>query len=125
MHCDAAQLHGNKEWLCRSGAGNPMYEIRNLDEQRTIQLVVNRDDLKELVQEAVSQVIARFEQERKAQEEAKHDAKILRSVASERLNKDLSTLYRWEKAGMLHPIKIGRSVYYRESEIKGIEEGRL
>lgn len=86
---------------------------------------MKREDLEEVVRSVVSEIIARFEQERKAQEEAKHDAKILRSVASERLNKDLSTLYRWEKAGMLHPIKIGRSVYYRESEIKGIEEGRL
>ena len=119
------QMHGNRVWLCQAGAGNPMTAINTFDEQRTIQLVVCREDLEEIVRTVVSEVLDLKEQERQALEEAKHDAKIIRTAAAERLHKDLSTLYRWEKAGMLHPIKIGRTVYYRESELKGIEEGRL
>ena len=102
-----------------------MTAINTFDEQRTIQLVVSREDLEEIVRTVVSEVLDLKEQERQALEEAKHDVRIIRTAAAERLHKDLSTLYRWEKAGMLHPIKIGRTVYYRESELKGIEDGRL
>lgn len=95
------------------------------DQERTIQLVVSREDLEEVVRTVVSELLDQKEQERRLQEEERRAAKITRNVASERLNKDLSTLYRWEKAGMLHPIKVGRTVYYLESEIHNIEAGRL
>lgn len=95
------------------------------DQERTIQLVVSREDLEEVVRTVVSELLDQKEQERRIQEEERRAAKITRNVASERLNKDLSTLYRWEKAGMLHPIKVGRTVYYLESEIHNIEVGRL
>ena len=33
---------------------------------------------------------------------------------------DPSTLWRWEKAGYLTPVKIGVKVFYRQSDIAGI-----
>ena len=54
-----------------------------------------------------------------------NDAKISRAAACKRLGKTPSSLYRWEQAAKLHPIKIGRSTYYMEREIIDIEEGRI
>ena len=88
-------------------------------------LVVSAPDLEIAVWNVVSKLLDQKEQERRLQEEERRATKITRNVASERLNKDLSTLYRWEKAGMLHPIKVGRTVYYLETEIKNIEQGRM
>ena len=82
-----------------------------------VQIVTTAPDLETAIWNVLSRFFA-------AQAEENKDAKISRKAASERLHKDLSTLYRWERAGMLHPIKIGRSVYYKESEIINIEEGR-
>ena len=104
---------------------NDLIDFRHMTTGEHTLLVVSAPDLERAVWNVVSKVLDIKEQERKAEEEAKHDARIIRNAAAERLKKDLSTLYRWEKAGMLHPIKIGRSVYYRESEIRNIEEGRI
>ena len=54
-----------------------------------------------------------------------NDARISRAAACKRLGKTPSSLYRWEQAAKLHPIKIGRSTYYMEREIIDIEEGRI
>ena len=69
---------------------------------------------------AFRSVLSQFLDER---EEQKKDTYISRSAASKRLGKDLSTLYRWQQAKMLHPVKRGRSIYYLESEITRIEKG--
>ncbi len=87
-------------------------------------VVISSADLENAFRRVLSDVLDQKEQERIAREEAQKNAKINRNVASERLKKDLSTLYRWEKAGMLHPIKVGRTVYYLEAEIRNIEQGR-
>ena len=34
-----------------------------------------------------------------------------------------ATLYRWDKSGYLPKVKIGGKVFYRQSDIKKIEEG--
>lgn len=116
---------GNRVWLCKAGVGRRSMNLFKNEEERTIQLVVTREDLEEVVRAVVSELLDEKEQERIALEQSRKDAKITRDVACKRLGKDQSTLFRWEKAGMLHAIKIGRSVYYLESEIRGIEEGRL
>lgn len=88
-------------------------------------LVVSQPDLELVVRNVLSELLEEQDRRRQAEEEARRATKITRAAACERLNKDWTTLYRWEKAGMLHPIHIGRTVYYRESEIRKIEEGVL
>lgn len=96
----------------------------NDNNQQNIQFVLKRDDLEEVVRTVVSELLDEREQERQAREQLRLATKVARGATAKRLHKDLSTLYRWEQAGLLHPIRIGRSVYYLESEIQMIEEGR-
>lgn len=88
----------------------------NDNEQRIIQIVVNQDDLKEAFRSVVNEMFAKKEEERK-------DARITKAAARERLKVDDSTLWRWDKIGYLKAIRIGRSVYYREDDVRKIEEG--
>lgn len=90
----------------------------NENEQRNIQIVVNQDDLKEAFLSVVSELLAKKEEESR-------DSRITKAAARERLKVDDTTLWRWDKCGYLKAIHIGRSVYYKESDIKRIEEGRI
>lgn len=91
--------------------------LRDID-KRNIQIVVSEDDLKEVFRTVLSDLLSE-------REEKKKDGRIARSAACKRLGKTPSSLYRWEQAGKLHPIKIGRDTYYWEREIVDIEEGRV
>lgn len=90
----------------------------NENDQRTIQIVVSRDDLEEAIRTVVGEILTKKEKE-------SVDARITKAAARERLKVDDTTLWRWDKCGYLKAIHIGRSVYYREADIKRLEEGRL
>ena len=90
----------------------------NENDQRTIQIVVSRDDLEEAIRTVVGEILTQKEEE-------SVDARITKAAARERLKVDDTTLWRWDKCGYLKAIHIGRSVYYREADIKRLEEGRL
>lgn len=90
----------------------------NENDQRPIQIVVSRDDLEEAIRTVVGEIL-------NEKEEASRDARITKAAARERLKVDDTTLWRWDKCGYLKAIHIGRSVYYREADIKRLEEGRL
>lgn len=90
----------------------------NENDQRTIQIVVSRDDLEEAIRTVVGEILTKKEEE-------SVDARITKAAARERLKVDDTTLWRWDKCGYLKAIHIGRSVYYREADIKRLEEGRL
>ena len=94
-----------------------MFEL-NENDQRTIQIVVSRDDLEEAIRTVVGEILTE-------KEESSRDARITKAAARERLKVDDTTLWRWDKCGYLKAIHIGRSVYYREADIKRLEEGRL
>lgn len=84
-------------------------------EKRSI-LVATTSDL----EAAIRNVISDFLSER---DEIIADAKVSRAVTAKRLHKTPMTLFRWERAGKLHPIRIGRSIYYLDSEVKLLENG--
>ena len=90
----------------------------NENDQRTIQIVVSRDDLEEAIRTVMGEILTKKEEE-------SVDARITKAAARERLKVDDTTLWRWDKCGYLKAIHIGRSVYYREADIKRLEEGRL
>lgn len=82
-----------------------------------VQIVLSASDLETVIRNVVSELLS----ERK---ESEADVKVSRTATAKRLHKTPMTLTRWEKAGKIHPIKIGRSIYYMESEVKQIEEGK-
>lgn len=90
----------------------------NENGQRTIQIVVSHDDLEEVIRTVVGEILTKKEEE-------SVDARITKAAARERLKVDDTTLWRWDKCGYLKALHIGRSVYYREADIKRLEEGRL
>lgn len=91
-------------------------EHLNFGEERKI-LVTTISDLETAFRNVLSDFLAEKQEE-------DTDARVSRTVTSKRLNKTPMTLTRWEKAGKIHPIKIGRTIYYSEKEVKAIEEGR-
>ena len=97
--------------------------IKTANNEHTL-LVTTVPELEAAFRNVLSQLLDEREQERQAREQLRLATKLSRGATAKRLQKDLSTLYRWEQAGLLHPIRIGRSVFYLESEIQMIEEGR-
>lgn len=80
-------------------------------------IVLTASDLETVVRNVVSELLAE-------KQEANADVKVSRTATAKRLHKTPMTLTRWEKAGKIHPIKVGRSIYYMESEVKLIEAGK-
>ena len=93
-----------------------MTDLFKLSEERTL-LILSASDLESAVRNVLSELLDQRQEEQK-------DLRISRKAACERLGKDLSTLRRWEKQHMLHPIFIGKCVYYSEHEIELIEQGK-
>ena len=93
-----------------------IFNITEKKEEKTV-IVTTASDLEAAIRKVVVEII---EEKR----EVVISKKISRKATAQRLQKTPMTLTRWEKAGKIHPIKIGRSVYYMESEVKDIEEGK-
>lgn len=80
-------------------------------------LIATVPDLETAIRNVVSELLAE-------RQEATADVKVSRAATAKRLHKTPMTLTRWEQAGKIHPIKIGRTIYYMESEVKLIEAGK-
>lgn len=78
--------------------------------------IMSVDELNQIIAEAVDKAIAAVRPQKK-------EMLISREATAKRLNVDLSTLWRWNKTGFLIPVKIGRSVYYREFDLDRLERG--
>ena len=91
-------------------------ELKSFGSEQPL-FIASTSDLETAVRTVLTELLDKREEESK-------DVRISRKAASARLGKDVSTLRRWEKQHMLHPICIGKAVYYMESEVKLIEEGK-
>lgn len=78
--------------------------------------IMSVDELNQIIAEAVDKAIA-------AARPQKKEMLLSREATAKRLSVDLSTLWRWNKSGLLRPVKIGRSVYYREFDLERLERG--
>lgn len=81
-----------------------------------VQLVVNALDLKEMFlqwseEHSRNSVLVPKENYLTVQE------------AAEKLGVDVSTLWRWDKTDFLKKIKVGKKIFYRESDILKLMEG--
>jgi predicted DNA-binding transcriptional regulator AlpA len=72
----------------------------------------------EMLQKAVETAISK-------QKENTSNVLLKRESTAARLGVDLSTLWRWDRSGYLKPVRIGRSVYYRLSDIEARERGEI
>ena len=86
------------------------------DDERIL-LVATTSDLETAIRNVVSDLLAE-------KKEVKTDVKVSRAATAKRLGKTPMTLSRWERAGKISGIRIGRTVYYMESEVRAIEEGK-
>ncbi|MBR6445013.1 MAG: helix-turn-helix domain-containing protein [Prevotella sp.] len=81
--------------------------IRNLLEQGSAtMLLVTPMELREFAISVVEEVS-------RVQEEPKFTA----AEFAERHGVDKSTIYRWRKAGLLKPFRVGTKIYYRDSDL--------
>jgi excisionase family DNA binding protein len=81
-----------------------------------ITLQVKGNDLLNFAGELVSKTAAEVEARIKA--ENKPDELLTRQQVAKSLNVTLSTLWHWEKKHILVPVKIGRKVRYRRSDVE-------
>lgn len=91
--------------------------IANLLKEGNVILAVSAVDLKEFGLELIAM----------AKDSNKHeDDNDLLSAdeCCKILNVSKNTLWRWNKTGYLQSIKIGRSPYYRKSDIDTLKKGR-
>lgn len=96
--------------------------IENIfDSSSNIQLVIGANELKELASQLIEKVRGEFisEEDRKNQ-----NTYLTTEAVCEMLGKTRSTLWRWEKAGYLVPIKVGKTLKYRLSDVLKIKEGK-
>lgn len=73
-------------------------------------------DFEQAVSRAVKKEVAAFLAGFK-QPEVKPSALVTRKDAASRLSVSLTTLDQWTKNGIIHAIRKGGRVYYRESEL--------
>ena len=79
----------------------------------------NEERMRKMIEEAVAKAIAPFLEPRKP-------VLLSREAVCNRLGKDKSTLYRWDKTGYL-PVttRIGGECYYDEEAVRRLESGEL
>lgn len=84
--------------------------------------ILTRQELDDLISQAVQAAIAELESRRGQEQEARL---LSREAVSERLHVGYSTLWRWEKEGYLKPVRLGRRVYYRAGDVQRLERGEF
>lgn len=85
-----------------------------LKQQGNVQLVVSAADLKESIIE--------WGKEMKAEMQGEPDENIPIEDAMRLLKVSYQTIWRWQKFGVITPIKIGRKRFFKKSEIDRILE---
>lgn len=76
---------------------------------QAVQVVVTPADLREFALAIVAEI---------KQANDRNDEKLYTpDEFAKRHNVTKPTLWRWAKLGILHPVKVGRKVYYRDSDL--------
>lgn len=91
--------------------------IAKLLEEGNAILAVSAADLKEFGLELIAMA-------KESNEQKENDELFSADECAEILNVTKPTLWRWDKTGYLQPIKIGRKIYYRKSDIDTLKKGR-
>jgi len=81
-------------------------------------LMVTGAELEEAFRTILSELLA----EKAAESQ---ERRIPRREVARRLGVDSSTLWRWDKSGYLKAYHLGASVFYRDADVRRIEDGEL
>lgn len=81
-----------------------------------VQLVVNALDLKEMF-------LQWSEEHSRNSVSVPKENYLTAQEAAEKLGVDVSTLWRWDKTDFLKKIKVGKKIFYRESDVIKLMEG--
>ena len=85
-------------------------------------VTVRLADLKAAALELAQQIRLDAEQQQRRRERDYGSPLVPQDRVAENLHVSPHTLWRWGKQGVLHPVKIGGGVYYRQAEIEAILE---
>lgn len=84
-----------------------------------MQIQMTKAEYDASIEQAVMMALAKYEEHRNA-------VLITRDEVAARLHVNLSTLWRWEKAGYLRPkSRIGGKLYYELEKVVAIERGEI
>lgn len=94
--------------------------IRSKTQSKEIMDSINlkTGDLYNMIHEAVEDAL-------KKQSPRSASTLLTREATAKRLGVDVSTLWRWDRSGYLKPVRIGRAVHYRLSDIEARERGEI
>lgn len=87
-----------------------------------ISVTVRLADLKAAALEMAQQIRRDAEADHRRRERDYGSPLVLQDKVAADLDVSGTTLWRWGKQGVLHPVKIGGKVYYRQAEIEAIVE---
>ena len=88
-----------------------------LKENKNVTLAISAAELKEVLTEWATQLLASHPQKEVDDE----DLKLLtRAETAELLHVDLATLWRWNKEGYLPAVKVGAKTMYRKEDLAKI-----
>ncbi len=95
--------------------------IRQIIEQNAnVQLVVSASDLRELFNQWQQENYAQQEAIRSSQASAEQSTLLTAKEVGKMLRVSASTLWKLEKHGKLMPVRIGRRVFYHQSDVEAI-----
>lgn len=80
-----------------------------------IQVEINATELSDTITREIARQIKALENHFQPKAPTEY---LTRNQVAEMLQVNLSTLYSWNKKGILKPIGIGKRVYYRREDIK-------
>lgn len=90
-----------------------MYLENFIKENPSINVTINADELLNFGQNIAERAVKKFIE--------KHDEKAFtRQEVIQKFNICSATLWRWDKLGLINGKKIGRRLFYPESEIKRV-----
>ncbi|MCL2435236.1 MAG: helix-turn-helix domain-containing protein [Lentimicrobiaceae bacterium] len=91
--------------------------INDLITQPNITISLTGEQLNDFANQILNGARAIYEQKEQPEQH------IFRKQAAEKLNVDLSTLWRWARENYLIPVKVGKKVLYKLSDIERIMKG--
>ena len=83
-----------------------------------VAFTITATDLKEFLFE-----IAEEQAQTKSTVPAQSEKYLTAQETADKLDVDISTLWRWDKSGYLKKIKVGNKIRYRESDVLKLMEG--
>lgn len=91
-----------------------------MEQNPNVQLVVTASDLRELFNDWQAENRAQLEAVKASSLQLSDDRLLTAKEAREQMRLSQSTLWKLEKQKMLAPIRIGRRVFYRRSDVDEI-----